>query len=378
MKTIRRPFGKGKAVSLFTLGTMRALQSEKQMYDVVKTALSIGINNFETAPAYGPAESLLGKAFKKLKNQGKEPYGGYLITSKILPNISLKEGKQQLQEILDRLEIKKIENLAIHGINLEQHLDWAIHGEGAKIINWAIEKGIVNQIGFTSHGSFNLISRALDCDGFQFCSLHLHLLEPSKIPLAKKALNRGIGVMAISPVDKGGKLQFPSQTLIEACKPFHPIELAYRFLIGEGISTLTLGASKIEDFNVAKKLINNNYPLNEQTKQALNNLRNYALFRLPESHCGQCRECLPCPKNVPIPELLHMRNLFLGYDLQEFSKERYNLIGKAGHWWESKNASACEECGECLPRCPNNLQIPKLLKETHKLLIDNPRRRLWD
>jgi len=37
---------------------------------------------------------------------------------------------------------------------------------------------------------------------------------------------------------------------------------------------------------------------------------------------------------VPIPEILRLRNISIGYGQLEFSKERYNLIGKAGHWWE--------------------------------------------
>jgi len=67
----------------------------------------------------------------------------------------------------------------------------------------------------------------------------------------------------------------------------------------------------------------------------------------------------------------------LGANAFEFSKERYNLIGKAGHWWEEKNSSYCQECNECVPKCPSKLDIPNLLKETHKLLIENPTKRLW-
>ena len=60
-----------------------------------------------------------------------------------------------------------------------------------------------------------------------------------------------------------------------------------------------------------------------------------------------------------------------------FSKERYNLIGKAGHWWEEKNSSFCQECNECVPKCPSELDIPNLLKQTHNLLIETPTKRLW-
>ena len=76
MKVIRRPFGKGTAVSLFTLGTMRAIASAEEMYEVVKASYFSGMNHIETAPAYGPAEEFLGQALNKLKGQGIEPPGG--------------------------------------------------------------------------------------------------------------------------------------------------------------------------------------------------------------------------------------------------------------------------------------------------------------
>ena len=51
---VRRAFGTGPAVSLFTLGTMRALKDREQMIAVVQAAHAAGINHLETAPAYGP------------------------------------------------------------------------------------------------------------------------------------------------------------------------------------------------------------------------------------------------------------------------------------------------------------------------------------
>ncbi len=377
IKEVRRTFGNGRKVSLFTLGTMRALASEAQMYAVLKEACLAGINHIETAPAYGPAESFLGKALERLRKTGLQPKGGWVITSKLLPGVGLHEGKQQLKSILKRIGIKRVDNLAVHGLNRADHLDWAIKGDGADLFQWAKDKGLIGQIGFSSHGSFSLIEEAIESNRFKFCSLHLHLLDSKRLPLAKLALQKEMGVMAISPADKGGRLQEPSKTLIKDCAPISPLELAYRFLLAEGISTLTLGASIPEDLNLAKKLARAEEPLQEIEKRSIQNLHEASRERLGNTACEQCQACLPCPNNVPIPNILSLRNLLIGHHLEAFTKERYNLIGRAGHWWESINASACEKCGECIPRCPYNLPIPKLLEETHAKLVDSPRRRLW-
>ena len=62
---MRRPFGAGRPVSLFTLGTMRALGSREQMHEVVQAAVLAASNHLETAPAYGPSEDFLGQALQQ-------------------------------------------------------------------------------------------------------------------------------------------------------------------------------------------------------------------------------------------------------------------------------------------------------------------------
>ena len=372
MKT--RHFGQGRAVSLFTLGTMRAVDSSDQMSEVLETAAQIGINHIETASAYGPAEAFIGDA---LMHRCRRPAGGWVITSKLLPGLTLLEGQRQLDGMLRRLGISQLDNLAVHGINLPNHLDWALTGEGAALLDWAVSSGRVQQIGFSSHGSTDLIERALRSGRFSFCSLHVHLLDPLRLPLAIWALQQGIGVMAISPADKGGRLQAPSPTLVEDCQPVPPLKLAYRFLLAQGISTLTLGARSPKDLQLARQLSDADGPLTEEEKTSLAHLATKRRERLGDDLCGQCQACLPCPNQVPIPDLLRLRNLAIGHDLTGFSQERYNLIGRAGHWWELVDASSCDGCGECLPRCPNQLPIPDLLRDTHQRLAAAPRRRLW-
>ena len=373
----KRSFGKGSKVSLFTLGTMRSNKSLNQMYKMIKKAHYVGINHIETAASYGDAEILIGKALKKLEIVEKVSKNNWIITTKVLPKGDFNYLKKNFENSLKNLKLKKINNLAIHGINLKEHLDWVLFGEGKKFLKWILEKRLVDQVGFSSHGSYSLIEDAINSNVFSFCNLHLHYLDQSKISLAELALEKGMGVLAISPADKGGKLYSPNEILLEASKPFHPLELAYRFLLAKGITTLSLGASKIEDFELAKKLRNSFQKLTNLEINTLQNIERIADERLKSTKCEQCRFCLPCPNVIPIPEILRLRNISIGYGQLEFAKERYNLIGRAGHWWEEKNSTFCLECNECLPKCPNKLNIPDLLKQTHNLLIEKPKKRLW-
>jgi predicted aldo/keto reductase-like oxidoreductase len=99
---------------------------------------------------------------------------------------------------------------------------------------------------------------------------------------------------------------------------------------------------------------------------------------LGTDRCSQCYACLPCPVEIHIPEVLRLRNLAIAYEMTQFGQYRYQMFENAGHWFPGSKASKCTECGDCLPRCPEQLTIPTLLQDAHQRLNGKPGRRLWE
>lgn len=62
----------------------------------------------------------------------------------------------------------------------------------------------------------------------------------------------------------------------------------------------------------------------------------------------------------------------------DYGKYRYGMLENAGHWFPGMRGNRCTECGDCLPKCPENLDIPYLLQNAHETLNGKTSRRLWD
>ena len=152
--------------------------------------------------------------------------------------------------------------------------------------------------------------------------------EINEIQLLMKLIKQRKDSLALYLEQNRDDLAKVEKEEIEIIEEFLPNQLSDDELYKEITSIIKdLGASKIRDFQIAKKLINSNSPLSKSEQTLIKKLAQHSKERLGNTFCGQCRDCLPCPNEIPIPEILRLRNLCIGMDLNSFTKERYNLIG---------------------------------------------------
>lgn len=371
-----RRFGKTNLhLSVFSLGTMRCLASTDTACRTIAAAVASGINHLETASRYGQSEQYLGQALKVLGL----PRSAIHITTKISPVASAAEMEHGINCSLERLGLDYVDCLAIHGLNTPEHLHWIKAGNGCmQAVNKAVRHGLVHHVGFSTHGSLALILAAIATGYFEFVNLHYYYFFQRNAPAIALAHQRDLGIFIISPADKGGQLYTPPPALENLCHPLTPLAVNYRFLLSDSrITTLSLGAANPAELNGPLQVADRDGPLTTTESAILKRLAQHQTGTLASERCSQCYACLPCPEAIHIPEVLRLRNLAVAYDMTAYGQYRYRMFENAGHWFPGVKANRCTNCGDCLPRCPEQLNIPALLADTHERLKGPEGRRLW-
>ncbi|MGF1497451.1 MAG: aldo/keto reductase [Elainellaceae cyanobacterium] len=373
-----RRFGQtNRNLSVFSLGTMRYLASEETAYRVIQAATSRGINHVETARGYGKSEHYLGTA---LRAGLLLPRSRFFITSKIVPLADADEMDRAIDQSLATLGLDYLDGLALHGVNTWEHLARIEAATGCMAAVWrAVDDGRVRHVGFSTHAPLEIILRAIATDQFAFINLHYYLFFQRHQPALELAHAKDMGIFIISPADKGGMLYTPPPALAQLCAPLSPLALNYRFLLSDRrVTTLSVGPAVPEELDQPLAEADWEGNLTDVELAALERLDRQQAQTLGTDQCHQCYACLPCPEHIHIPEVLRLRNLAAAYDMTEFGRYRYGMFENAGHWFPGRRGDRCTECGDCLPRCPSNLNIPALLADAHDRLKGRDRRRLWD
>ena len=178
-------------------------------------------------------------------------------------------------------------------------------------------------------------------------------------------------VFIISPTEKGGRLWEPSDELASQCKPYSAIEMNDRWLLTQPeVHTLSCGAHTPEQVDQHLGAFEASLDLNGQDEAVFVRLDR---SRQEIDHfCTECQKCLPCPEDIRIPEILRMRNGIKAFQMADNFRERYNQITPGDRWFGGAFGNACTDCGDCLPRCPEKLPIPDLLRESHNILYRPP------
>jgi uncharacterized protein len=343
-------------------------ESQANLRATLERAVAAGFHHVETARHYGSSERQLGWLLPQVSDPAR------ILQTKVPPQADSSAFEAELQLSFEQLAVERVELLAIHGINLPEHLEQTLQPGGCLEVarRWQAE-GRVGSVGFSTHAPLPLILEAIASDAFDYVNLHWYFIRQENRPAIEAAIAHDMGVFVISPTDKGGHLHTPSERLLELCAPLHPIVFNDLFcLSATAIHTISVGAARPEDLELHLEAVRLLPQAAELVPPIVARLEQARLEALGEAWLSSWQQGLPAWQNTPgsinLPILLWLHNLVEAWGLEGYARARYGLLGAGSHWFPGANADALDqsvseaELRQVLAGSPWAGQIPDLLR----------------
>ena len=334
--------------------------------EMAKYAFEHGVNYFDTAWGYhdGNSEIVMGKVLKKFPRDKfylASKFPGYDLTN--FPKV-----KEIFEKQLEKCEVEYFDFYLFHNVcelNIDSYLD-PKYG----VYDYLLEQkknGRIHHLGFSAHGSYDVIKRFLDAYGkdIEFCQLQLNYLDWDFQDAKKKVelLNeRNIPVWVMEPL-RGGRLAKLSEEDEKKLKALRPNETipawAFRFLQSvPGVTMILSGMSDFEQMESNIKTFETDEPLNDEEMKTLLEIAKHMTSGVP---CTACRYCTThCPQGLNIPELIKL------YNEHTFTGGGFIAPFALMAMPENKRPSACIGCRSCEKVCPQQIKISEIFKDFSK------------
>src|SRR5437773_739538 len=219
-------------------------QNQENLESIIRHAVELGINHFETARGYGSSEMQLGNILPAL------PRDQIIVQTKIAPHKNPENILKAFQTSLKYLRLEYVDLLALHGINQRQLLEWSLRKNGCATAARRLQRdGLVRHVGFSTHATTDIILEAVNSGEFDYLNVHWYFVNDLNWPAVEAAHRRDLGVFIISPNDKGGMLYSPPKKLADLCAPLTPMQFNDLYCLArKEVHTLSCGAARPGDF----------------------------------------------------------------------------------------------------------------------------------
>jgi len=338
MKTIT--LGKtGIKVKQLGFGAMYLPRISKEESDrTINRALELGINYFDTASAYQDSEEKLGRVLSERKR------GDYVILSRSHSwKMGMDDFKKDFEQSFERLQIETIDFYGIHAVNKPHELEMVMK-ETLDFLKEEKTKGKIKHIAITSHNPITM-TEAVKTGEFAMTMFPFNVIEQEPLEtLIETAHQRGVATSVMKPL-AGGVIESKA--------------LALRFFLSHPIGVITPGMSSVQEVEANFKVFEEGKPLSPEELKRLEE----EVSDLGKEFCRRCEYCMPCEHNIMIPfvHMIHVK--CYGKEMNDDIAYTLNLAKRMLPALEE-----CDECGQCVEKCPYHLPTPQRIKELRELL----------
>lgn len=348
-----------------TVGGNDGVVDEAAAAEMIDFAYRSGINYFDTAWGYhdGHSEEVAGKFLSRY------PRESFYLATKFpgYDNSNMLKVAEIFEEQLRKCRTPYFDFYLFHNVyegNIDDYLDPKFG-----ILDYLLEQkknGRIKHLGFSCHGSLNVLRRFMEAYGKQmeFCQLQLNYMDwhfQGAEEKAKLVNQAGIPIWVMEPL-RGGKLANPPQEMAEKLTSMRPDETipgwAFRFLQSiPGVTMVLSGMSSMEQLKANIATHQTDKPLSGEEFRALVKLADQETAKggVP---CTACHYCTShCPQGLPIPELLAL------YNEHKLTGGGFIAPMAVATMPAEKRPACCVGCRSCEQVCPQQIKIFEALKD---------------
>ena len=367
-------------------GTGNVIDQE-EVNRLVDYAIEHGVNYFDTAPVYvqGWSETSTGIALKR------HPREKFFVATKMsnFSNSDYNFGVKMYHNSMEKLQVDYIDYYLLHmlGAPSKKGLEGRFLDNG--LLDFLLkerEAGRIRHLGWSFHGIKEEFDKALalhDKVHWDFVQIQLNYSDWKHASgnninadyLYSEVTKKNIPVVVMEPL-LGGRLSNIPEHVFTRLKERNPegsvASWAFRFAGSpEKVLTVLSGMTYMEHLQDNIRTYSPLVPLTQEEKDFLEETVQLML-RYPTVPCNDCKYCMPCPYGIDIPGILVHYNKCVnkGYMPKSKLDENYAearhafLVGYDRSVPKLRQASHCIGCSQCVPHCPQSIDIPK---ELHRI-----------
>ena len=386
----------GEKVSLLGYGCMRWPMKkgedgkdhidQEAVNEMVDYAYRNGVNYYDTSPAYlqGQSEEAAGIALSSY------PRESYYIATKLsnFNNFTREAGLKMYRDSQKALRTDYFDYYLLHAIGTSGFEGFEERYINNGLLDFLLEEreaGRIRNLGFSFHGRKEVFDQFMALHEkyhWDFVQIEMNYVDwkHAKVPenvnadyLYEELAKRNIPATIMEPL-LGGRLAKLPDAIAERMKEREPqmsiASWAFRFCGSyPNILTVLSGMSSMDPLIENVETFSHFKPLNDEEKAFLMEMANL-MEDYPTVPCTACSYCMPCPYGIDIPTIFRHYNDHVNsgeiaqsceQDHFQRLKRRY-LVSYDRAVETVRQADHCIGCGQCRPKCPQSIDIPRVLR----------------
>jgi predicted aldo/keto reductase-like oxidoreductase len=359
-------FPLGLGTSRFPISGPNDIAGIDKSIELVRHALERGANYVDTSYTYsaGMAQTVLKEAF----GQTKKRVG---VTVKVMHDMdkTADDARRRVELQLKAMGLEKAAFFTCWTIVSYAQFSQIIVKGG--IYDGALKlkvEGVIDHICFSCHAPADDTIRIIESGAFEGATLSYSLLNaPSMQSVLDAALKHNVGVAIMNPLGGGVIPQNPDffsfakydgdESVPNAARRFVKAHPAVNIVIS-GVGSIREIDENIKAFT-GENLEANETRLNRALK-SVEGIKNF---------CTGCNYCSGCPAEIPISEIMKMRNSLLFGNKSSYNRTEPRLVENidlfrshtsridSAVWFPQTADNPCIRCGQCESKCTQNLNI---------------------